>query len=210
MATTGVTFATLRTRLQAIADLSDPEANARLNQRHKEMVAKARALRETLTVGSTAVGTASYDIAAEVVELMALKVDGHTYDKVSPDEMWDLQAGDAWIQRGPLGVFTDEYSGTGTGRVTLYPTPSTAGLAIVGRGAVLPPDLVADGDLPSLPSDFHEDLIDAAWATTLRRDETRFDLWQTLEQQFENRIAELRRRLEDRIGSGPVQIQIVR
>ena len=99
---------------------------------------------------------------------------------------------------------------TGTGRVTLYPTPSTAGLAIVGRGAVLPPDLVADGDLPSLPSDFHEDLIDAAWATTLRRDETRFDLWQTLEQQFENRIAELRRRLEDRIGSGPVQIQIVR
>lgn len=210
MATTGVNFGTLRSRLQAIADLSDDEANARLNQRHKEMVAKALTLRETLTVGSTVVGTTSYDIAAEVVELMSLKVDGHTYDKVSPDEMWDLQSGDAWIARGPLGVFTDEYSGTGTGRVTLYPTPSTAGLAIVGRGAVLPPDLVDDGDFPSLPTDFHEDLIDAAWATTLRRDETRFDLWQTLEAQFENRIAELRRRLEDRIGSGPVQIQIVR
>lgn len=210
MATTGVDFGTLRSRLQAIADLSDTEAKARLNQRHKEMVAKARALRETLTVGSTAVATASYDVAAEVIELMSLKVDGHTYDKVSPDEMWDLQSGDAWIQRGPLGVFTDEYSGTGTGRITLYPTPSTAGLAIIGRGAVLPPDLVDDDDFPSLPADFHEDLVDAAWATTLRRDETRFDLWQSLEVQFEGRITELRRRLEDRIGSGPVQIQIVR
>lgn len=210
MATTGVDFGTLRTRLQAIADLSDTEAKARLNQRHKEMVAKARALKETLTVGSTTAGTESYDVAAEVVELMSLKVDGSLYDKVTPDEMWDLQSGEAWIERGPLGVYTDEYSASGTGRVTLYPTPTSTGLAIVGRGAVLPPDLVNDGDFPSLPPDFHEDLVDAAWATTLRRDETRFDLWQSLEQQFENRIAELRRRLEDRIGSGPVQIQIVR
>jgi hypothetical protein len=35
-------------------------------------------------------------------------------------------------------------------------------------------------------------------------------MWQSLEAQFQNRIAELRRRLEDRVGSGPVQIRVVR
>jgi hypothetical protein len=75
---------------------------------------------------------------------------------------------------------------------------------------VLPPDLVGDNDLPSLPPDFHEDLVDAALATAFLRDEERLGEAQALEARFQGRIAELRRRLGDRIGSGPMQIRIVR
>jgi hypothetical protein len=75
---------------------------------------------------------------------------------------------------------------------------------------VLPPDLVADADVPSLPPDFHEDLVDAALATVFLRDEERLAEAQALEARFQGRIDELRRRLGDRVGSGPVQIRLVR
>jgi hypothetical protein len=213
MATTGVQFSVLRDRLQAISDLTATEANARLNQRHKEMVAGARALRERLSAGTTTASVSDYAIPPEVVEVMTVFVDGKPYDKVDHDTMDDLIAGYSWISYSAYSsnaVFTDTYTGSGTAEVSLYPTPTVSGLAITLRAAVLPPDLVADADVPSLPPDFHEDLVDAAYATTLRRDEARFDMWQSLEAQFQNRIAELRRRLEDRVGSGPVQIRVVR
>jgi hypothetical protein len=213
MATTGVQFSVLRDRLQAISDLTATEANARLNQRHKEMVAGARALRERLSAGTTTASVSDYAIPPEVVEVMTVFVDGKPYDKVDHDTMDDLIAGYSWISYSSYSsnaVFTDTYTGSGTAEVSLYPTPTVSGLAITLRAAVLPPDLVADADVPSLPPDFHEDLIDAAWATTLRRDESRFDMWQSLEQHFQDRIVELRRRLGDRVGSGPVQIKVVR
>lgn len=213
MATTGVNFATLRTRLKAITDLTDAEANARLNQRHKEIVAAARALRERLTVGSTTAGVSDYAIAPEVVEVMTVSVDGKPYDKVDHDTMDDLLSGISWIPYSPSSnnaVFTDAYTSSGTGEISLYPAPTSDGLTITARAAVLPPDLVEDDQYPSLPPDFHEDLIDAVLATTFLRDDERIQEAQALEARWQGRIAELRRRLGDRIGSGPVQIRIVR
>jgi hypothetical protein len=208
MATTGVPFSVLRDRVQAMTDLTPEEANARLNQRHKEMVAGARALRERLSVGLTAAGVSDYAIPDEVVEVTTVFVDGQPYDKVDHDTMDDLLTGNLWLRSG--AVFTDAYTGTGTAEVSLYPTPNASGLAITVRAAVLPPDLVADGDVPSLPFDYHEDLVDAVLATTFLRDEERIGEAQSLEARFQGRIAELRRRLGDRVGSGPVQIRLVR
>jgi hypothetical protein len=213
MATTGVQFSVLRDRLQAISDLTATEANARLNQRHKEMVAGARALRERLSAGTTTASVSDYAVPPEVVEVMTVFVDGKPYDKVDHDTMDDLIAGYSWISYSSYSsnaVFTDTYTGSGTAEVSLYPTPTVSGLAITLRAAVLPPDLVGDNDFPSLPPDFHEDLVDAALATTFLRDEERLGEAQALEARFQGRIAELRRRLGDRIGSGPVQIRIVR
>lgn len=204
----GVNFGTLVARLRGISAMTPDEAKARINQAHKRMVADAESLRARITVGTTEVGVNVYPLDNDIVQLLNLRVDGRRLDRKSVDEIDDLGASDAYVLGSPGRFFAPEFSGIGGGEVSIYPTPTVAGLAITGRAALLPPDLVNDADYPSLPADFHEDLVDGALATVLLRDDERLTDAFALEQRFAARIKELRGRTKRRVGSGPAQIKL--
>jgi hypothetical protein len=206
----GVNFGTLVSRLRGMTAVDPDEAKARINQAHKRMCAEAEALKARITVGVTIVGEDTYELDPDIVQLLSLRVDGHAYERKSMDELDDLGANDAWAYGYPQRYFAPEFSAIGGGEVAIWPVPTSAGLTITGRAAMLPPDLVNDADYPSLPADFHEDLVDGAMATVLRRDDERFAEADAIEARFLQRCRDLRGRLNKRVGSGPVRIAVVR
>lgn len=204
----GVNFATLVSRLMGMSAVSPTEAQARINQAHKRMVVEGEALKVRLDLGETVVGQNVYQLDPDVAQLLVLRVDGHTYDRMSADEIDALGSYDAYAVGYPARFYAPEFSQSGEGQLLIYPTPVEAGKAITGRAVMLPPDLVNDSDYPSLPADFHEDLVDGAMATVLLRDDERLSDAFALEDRFRQRIRELRGRMNRRVGSGPARIRL--
>lgn len=197
-------------RLQAMTEISAAEAKARINQAYREMAAGAEAIKETIDLGPTVVGDATYAVDAEIVNFSTLRVNGSRYYRVNVDDLEDLAAGE-WGFRArsyPSRFFAPEWDSSGAAQVRIYPTPTTAGETITVRASVLPTPLVADADVPALPEDFHDYLVDpGAFAVVLSRDDERFPDSQAKQAEFKLRIKELRGRLNRRVGSGPVFIR---
>lgn len=206
----GVQFSALVSRLRAMGALSEAEAKARINQAHKRMVVEGEAVKARVAIGETIAGQNVYSLDRDVAQLLSLRVDGRGYDRKSSDEIDDLGSSDAYVLGYPGRFFAPEFSASGEGELLIYPTPTQAGLAITGRAIMLPPDLVNDTDYPSLPADFHEDLVDGAMATVLLRDDERLADAAALEDRFRQRIRDLRGRMTRRVGSGPARIRVTR
>lgn len=208
----GVNFAALYSRLLAMnGGMTPVEAKARINQAHKRMVAESEFIKARVTIAESVTGQATYELDPDIVQLLSLRVDGRGYDRKAIDELDDLSSSDAWpVGRGSVRFFAPDFSIAGLAEVSVYPVPTSDGLAITGRAIMLPPDLVNDTDYPSLPADYHEDLVDGAQATVLRRDDERLPDADALEQRFVERIRQLRGRQLRRVGSGNARLQIVR
>jgi hypothetical protein len=206
----GVQFSDLVSRLRVMSPMTEPEAKARLNQVHKRMVVDAEALTQSIPIAETVADQSVYELDPDIAQLLNVRIDGKRYVRKSVDEIEDLEASEAYSRGFPQRYFAPEFSGAGAGELRVYPTPTSAGLAITARAVMLPPDLVNDTDYPSLPSDFHEDLVDGAMATVLMRDDERLSDAFALEQRFERRIKELRGRMTRRVGSGPARIKLTR
>lgn len=204
----GVRFADLVARLRAQSAMTEDEAKARINQAHKKMVVDGEAIKARVEIADTIASENAYPLDPDVAQLLSLRVNGRGYDRKSADEIDDLGSYDAYAVGYPVRYFAPEFSASGEGQVLIYPTPTQAGLAITGRAIMFPPDLVNDSDYPSLPADFHEDLVDGALATTLMRDDERLSDALTLEERFKQRTRELRGRMTRRVGSGPARIRV--
>ena len=211
MPASGVQFSVLRTRLRGLSAISDAEAGLRLNEAHRELVAAAESLREVVDLGPTVAGQQTYALPADVVQLLSLRVNGYGYDRKSIDEIDDLNASDAYIVGLYRGFYAPQFSAGGAAEITIYPTPTQSGLPISGRAAMLPPDLVNDTDLPSLPVDFHWKLVDpGALAITLSLDDERFADAQAKKAEWEQVKLDLRGRTIRRVGGGPARIKLTR
>lgn len=206
----GVPFSDLVSRLRTMSPMSEAEAKARLNQAHKRMVVEGEALKQSVAIAETVADQAVYELDPDIAQLLNVRIDGKRYVRKSVDEIEDLGASEAYSRGFPQRYFAPEFSGAGAGELRVYPTPTDTGLSITGRAVMLPPDLVNDTDYPSLPSDFHEDLIDGAMATVLLRDDERLSDAFALEERFRGRIKELHGRINRRIGSGPARIKLTR
>jgi hypothetical protein len=206
----GVPFRDLVGRLRALSALSQAEAEARINQAHRRWVADCEALKVGLEIGATVTGQDTYLLEQRVVSLRNLRVDGRRYERRSVDEVEDLKASDAYTVGAGNGFFAQNFTEGGLYELLLWPAPAQDGLAITGRASVLPQDLVADLDFPDLPADFHEDLIDDALATTLRRDDERLADAQALDAQTAQRKRELSGRLTHRVGRGVARVRLTR
>jgi hypothetical protein len=206
----GVPFRDLTARLRSLSAMSQTEAEARINQAHRRWVADCEALKVNLEIGATVVGQDSYLLEQRVVSLRSLRIAGRRYDRKSVDELEDVAASDGYVVGAGNGFFAQNFTEGGLYELLLWPAPTQAGLAITGRASVLPQDLTADLDFPDLPADFHEDLIDDALATTLRRDDERLQDAQALDAQTAARKRELTGRLTHRVGRGIARVKLTR
>lgn len=208
----GTDFGTLVTRLRAASTHTTAEAEARINQAYRRMVAESHWLTEKITLGPLVVGTNHYALPANVVQLLNVRVKGYAYDRKSPDEIDDLGVNDAWVSGGYRGFFAPEFTASGGGEVLIWPTPTSVE-TFTARVAIVPEpmtNLGAAGEYPLLPVDFHEDLIDGALATAFRRDDERLAEADELEARFAARIRDLRGRRKSRVGSGVARVKLVR
>lgn len=196
-------------------DVSRTQALQWLNDRYREMVARSKWRMAELQLFTTVAGQAGYNLADDVIDVDSLLVadpadsTGYApYSRVSARDIFALRNGQSRM-RGRGGVFAPQFSATGTQQLQLYPVPTVGGLVVTALVA-LQPGALADttASVPIVPEDYHPSLRDAAVAVGLRLFEERLDLAVAHEQAFENKIEELRRRKNSRIGSGPSQMAV--
>lgn len=190
-------------------DLTQARGLQILNARYSKMVAEARWLRVTIDMGVTVADQESYAADPDVVELYELQIGGLGYTKARRQDMIASRLGRLSL-RGSGGVFIPDADGTGADRFTVYPVPgSPAGDAITAFAAVLPPAL-ALGDVPVVPADFLDGLVEGVIATGLARDAEQLAAADRFEARFNAEVERLRvlgkRRLR---GNGPRQIRVL-
>lgn len=194
---------------EATFDVTDAQALAWLDRRHKKMVVRARALRKSVSVGPTVANQRDYALPADNVEVHEILVDGTPYGRATHTDLAYGALG--WVVLdGVGGVASSEETATGGAEIALYPTPTQSGLTITVRGVFRPADLVVGQDTAIMvPDEFLDSLVSGAIATGLARKDYRPDLAQSFEADYENACEEWRRQLRRRYrGAGPTPIRI--
>jgi hypothetical protein len=200
-------------RVEGGFDVLEATALRWLNRAWRRMTSEARAYRKTVTVGTTAVGTAFY--AFSPIEAYSFEVGGVPYAAgARRSDRYASSQGTLWISPDGSGLVSGDADSTGAKGITLVPTPSTAGLAITSFAAVMPADLTIDATgntllAAVLEGDFHDGLVAGAVATGLKRLERRADEAGPFDQDFAVETERLKRRTRTRYaGAGPAQIRI--
>lgn len=179
-----------------------------LNERYKMMVVRSEFLRAQITsIGPTVAGQDEYTLADSVADLRALRVGTVPYQRVSLEDMWEIDG--AYLRRvGQKGVFAPAYGSTGTAKIRLYPEPDDSGDTIEAFVSLFP-DALTDSasSTPVVYADFHTGLIDGTIAEGLLRVEERADSALVFEQRFNDAVEGVRRRVNSRVGSGPTMIR---
>lgn len=192
-------------------DATDAQILAALNTRHRRMVARSRCFRKEVALGPTVAGQDAYALPAELVELYLLTVNGTPWGPARFEDFAALKAGDCGLQlRGPGGVFVQDATAGGGEQARLYPAPDTAGQPITAWAAVRAPELALTPAVvsPVIPAEFFEQLVAGAASILIRRFDTRFDLADSLDGQFDAACEELRRQVERRYGPRLKQIPV--
>jgi hypothetical protein len=203
-----VNFDEATVRLTSLYDVTQAQAVAFLNERLARMVAESEWLMVTKSLGTTVADQANYALAADLVDLAAVKIvngdDTWLYYGTSLDDLWREDAGD-----GDTSGFAIDYQADGDPEIRLEPAPDTAGLTITGLYAQMPTVLTygSSSALP-IPVDVHTHLLAGAQADCLDQ-EGRMDLSAKYEARFEEGIIKLRRRKNSRGDSAAPQRMLV-
>jgi hypothetical protein len=145
------------------------------------------------------------------VDIIGITVNGSKpWKRVSTTEMWELQAGSAYL-RGAAGAFAPNFQTDTDPVIELYPTPDTAGYTIEALAAVLPLDI---GDATSgatvlpVPDDLAGRIcVDGPIGLGLTRLQEEADPTLFVAR-YEAGKQTLKRRANSRIGSGPHQLRV--
>jgi hypothetical protein len=193
-------------RLRAQHDVTEPQAVAFLNERLSVMVAESEWLLVTKSLGNTVADQSNYALAAELVDLQAVRItdgdDVSLYYATSLDALWRTDAG-AQESTG----FAIDYQADGDPEIRLAPAPETAGLEITGLYAQQPTVLAygASSVVP-LPADVHTHWLAGGQADCYDL-EGRQDLAAKYEARFAEGIVKLRRRKNSR-GDGAASVRM--
>lgn len=204
-----MTFDDVVDRLTSQFDVTQVQAVAYVNERLDEMVASAEWLMVTKSLGTTVAGQTNYALAADLVDLAAVKIvdgdDTNLYYGVSLDDLWRADAGDL-----TASGFAIDYQADGDPDIRLSPAPETAGLTITGLYAQLPGTLTyGSGSVLPIPRDVHKPLLAGARADCYD-EEGRQDLAAKDEQLFQTGIGKLNRRKNSRGDSiAPQRMAVV-
>lgn len=195
---------------EANFDVTNATALTWLNRRHRTMVVRARALKETISAGSTVIGQADYTLPAGVVEVYEFDVGGIPFTRGRRTDIASNAQGLLWLYApNGAGLIAANADSTGAAKFTITPVPTSV-LAISLFAAMQPADLDTAVDATLLvPSRFVEGLIAGGMATGYYR-EGQVQLAQVQEQRFDAACEEWRLDVRKQMrGSGPVQIRIV-
>jgi hypothetical protein len=204
------------------AESGDSQVRGWINACLQEAVGEARWLKKTLSLGPTVADQSQYVIPGdgtadasptEVVDIVGLRVDSSKpWKRVGTQDLWELQAGAAFL-RGAAGAFAPNFQSDTDPVVELYPTPTVAGLAIDALAAVLPSDIV-DATLGTLVLPVPDDLankicVDGPIGLGITRIQEVTDPTPFLAR-YEDGKAQLKKRANSRVGSGPTQARVGR
>jgi hypothetical protein len=207
----GLNRAQLRSRVKDQATFAEQDSviNEWLNEKHKQLVVKAKWDTRIVTLGSTVVGQSDYPLDSNIFDLEKLKVGVRRYRGTGIDELWDLgdEGSGVSLNPGVGGVFAITYTSDGTAQFTLAPTPEGAE-SIQALALYVPADLADDASYPIVPEDLHENIADGAIALGYRLRAENSQEAAEFEARFETAIGELRARKNMRGQSGPVQIGV--
>ena len=190
-------FDEMVTRLTSQFDVTSAQAVAFVNERLARLVAESEFLMVTKSLGTTVADQANYVLAADLVDLSAVKIvngdDTWLYYGTSLDDLWRQDAGE-----GETTGFAIDYQADGDPEIRLEPAPDTSGLTITGLYAQQPTVLAygASSVLP-IPVDVHTHLLAGAQADCYDLD-GRQDLSAKHEQRFQEGITKLIRRKNSR------------
>ena len=186
-----------------------------LNEALGTMVAESQWSKASVNLGPTVVGQSAYAVPENVIDVRTVYVGGYEYMRLGPSEMLALRVSDAEISGG-YGAFAPGYSLAGTAVVDVFPSPTVAGVAITALCSLAAVEMTEDSDVPMVPVDFHQALVDKAIGTGYRRVYERHDEADRFDARFSNAnpgsfgaVQKLKRRANSRIGTGPQRIRIV-
>jgi hypothetical protein len=201
---------------------SDAVVRSWINDVVQEAVGEAKWLKKSLSLGPTVAGQSEYALptdgttdatATEVVDIVALNVDSSKpWLRISTQEMWELQAGASRLSWA-AGAYAPNFQTDTDPVVELYPAPEEAGLTIEALAAVLPlniGDATSGATVLPLPDDVAGKIaVDGAIALGLTRLQEDTDPTPFRARFLEGK-AELKRRANTRIGSGPTRVRFGR
>lgn len=191
-------------------NVTDATVLSWLNAKYREFVSRTKWLKETLELGPTVVGQATYTIPDTVVEIRALRLgtDAEAL-RVNVEGMWALLDSMSFLSGPENTAYAPAFDSTGAQAVQIYPTPTTAGISITALVVALPSALTVSPDTtPVIPIDFHEAIVSGAIGMGYQRTDARADLAAPYVGEFEAAIDRLKRRAVARVGQGPVRFPV--
>jgi hypothetical protein len=117
-----------------------------------------------------------------------------------------LENGDVYLEAN--GLYWLSHDSSAVEKLTIYPTPTEAGLTIEALCVVAPTELDDDNTELVVPPRFAQAVVDYAAAYTYGAEEDNPELRSFHEQRFEDRVAELFALRNSRVRRGVVQMQV--
>ncbi len=158
------TLADLRAQLSDL-DLTEEEANARLNEAHFKLCVESEWTRANLDLGPGVGGQDLYDIPGRLYRILKFSVDGTPYELSSQEEYQNIARG--YARARVPGLWWLSFTEEGDEKLAVWPTPS-GGEELLAFCVVAPPvDLTGDDDTPVTPQNFDRALLNHVRANTL-------------------------------------------
>lgn len=185
------TFGDLRSSLDDLAgvDLDDTQRDDLLNEAHRELAVRSEWYRATIEVTGVADQTA-YTLPSDVYRILNLRVDGEAYKPSFQQQADRLTRGlDTLLV---AGIYWQSWGSANERQFSIYPTVA-AGTAISLLVIERPPLMDDDADVPVVPEEFRQAIVDRAAGTALGLSEDNPDLRAYYDDLFERKVGELRR-----------------
>lgn len=210
----------MRTFDALVARLRSPEAGGfggvtapRIGEVVNEAIRRFAALSLWVTdereIATTVADQDTYELSDDVIDVLGLMVaDSSRWQRASTKQMWGYRTGERSLSVNYGGAFAPRFGPDGLKKIGLFPTPSESGLSIWALAAVMPADL-SGTDVPPFPEDHEDTLLAFALETLYSEVDENVTTGQYYGQKARAGAEALRRRANSRIGSGPVQAQIM-
>lgn len=186
-----LTFGDLRSSVDDLAgvDLDDDQRDDLLNEAHRELAVRSEWYRATITVAGVT-DQEAYTLPSDVYRILNLRVDGEAY-KPSFQQQADRIANglDTLLV---AGIYWMSWGSANERQFSIYPTVDTGtdlSLLVIERPALMD----SDDDVPVVPEEFRQSIVDRAVGIALGLSEDNPDLRSYHEDLFDRKIGELRR-----------------
>lgn len=203
-------WADIQTRVQnAVGDITSSEAQAFILDAARELNAEARYDEDVISLGTTVADQGEYDVTDTHVDFHSVLVNGVPYVQATPRDIEEIDGGvSSIIQYGSptRGVFAAYPNATGDLKLSIRPTPDTAGYAITGRVILTISVSNWSTENPPWPTDFDQVCIHGAVALGLGEQDERLESAAYHRDRFEKGIARLRARKSGRVGKGAIKL----
>lgn len=193
-------------------DVDRPVALGWANEKYSSMVARARALKALVELGTTTNGDDTFAFPERGVSLLSLHVvyaqGAKEYVEGSLEQLVGIDTGRLRVPYRE-GVFVESFTEEGVRRIVLRPVPQEAGAPVIALVALRPLQLAdSETSSPIVDEDVHDALVEGAIGLGLARLDENIAEADRYEGRYEAKVAELERREKMKVAPASAQMQI--